>query len=276
MPELFIQTRGHSETHVVLLHGWAMSCLVFEPLSERLEANCTLHLVDLPGHGQSRDSAIALTASECARAIAHATPPAIWLGWSLGGLISLQAALDFPQQVQGLAMLDASPRFVRDEDWPYAISPEILQQFATELRQDHRATLERFLTLEALGSDCAQEDLRRLRREVLTSQPPALRALCEGLAMLEHADLRSRLHELTQPSTWIAGRRDRLVPWQAMRWSANTCRGTFVRIEGGGHAPFIGHTGEVIAALQPLLQAEQTGQHACSRSDERGPMSPIR
>ena len=271
MPELFIQTRGHGDKQIVLLHGWAMSGAVFAPLVERLEARCTLHLVDLPGHGRSRDSAIALAPAECARAIAQATPPAVWLGWSLGGVIALQAALDFPQQVRALAMLDSTPRFVRHGDWPYAISPEILQQFAADLRADHRATLERFLALEALGSDSAQEDLRRLRRDAFAGQPPSVRALCEGLDVLEQTDLRFRLHELNQPSAWIAGRRDRLVPWQAMQWAARACHGTFTRIEGGGHAPFIGHADEVVAALQPLLERGHSKNPLVSAA----PMSPI-
>lgn len=263
MSDLCIATRGRGDTHVVLLHGWAMSSDAFAPLAEALQDRCTLHLVDLPGHGRSHDSTIALTLDDCARAVAQATPPALWLGWSLGGSIALRAALTFPQQVQALAMLCASPCFVRREDWTFGISPEILRQFADDLREDYRATLERFLALEALGSDCAQQDLRRLRADVFAQHPPDVRALHEGLDLLGHTDLRAQLHRLTQPSVWIAGRRDRLVPWQAMQWSAQQTSGAFVRIEGGGHAPFIGHTNEVIAALQPLLTDAQT-MHAAS------------
>jgi len=254
MSDLFIETRGRGDTHLVLLHGWAMTGSVFAPLAEQLESRCTLHLVDLPGHGRSNQSEIALHPVECARAIAQAVPSAIWLGWSLGGVIALQAALDFPEHVRALAMLCASPCFVRGNDWPHAISPEILQQFAADLREDHRATLERFLALEALGSDSAQEDLRQLRHDTFAETPPSVRALCEGLDVLEHTDLRARVRKVEQPSAWIAGRRDRLVPWQAMQWAAQQCGGTFTCIHGGGHAPFIGHANEVIAALEPLLE----------------------
>ncbi|MEO7149999.1 MAG: pimeloyl-ACP methyl ester esterase BioH [Rhodanobacteraceae bacterium] len=252
MSGLFIETRGRGDTHLVLLHGWAMRGGAFAPLADALTGRYTLHLIDLPGHGRSRDCDVPLEPHECAHAIAARTPPATWLGWSLGGLIALQAALDFPQHVHSLAMLCASPRFVRGDDWPYAISADILQQFAADLEIDYRATLERFLALEALGSDCAQQDLCRLRAETFAEQTPDARVLCEGLDVLEHADLRARLPELTRPSVWIAGRRDRLIPWQAMRWSAQQCGGAFVRIEGGGHAPFIGHASEVAAALNPL------------------------
>jgi pimeloyl-[acyl-carrier protein] methyl ester esterase len=253
MTDLYIHAEGRGEAHLVLLHGWAMHGGVFAPLVEALRDRCTLHVVDLPGHGRSRDCNVSLQPAECAKAIAARVPPAIWLGWSLGGLYALQAALDFPRQVRGLAMLCASPRFVRGEGWPHAASPEILQEFERDLETDYEGTLERFLALEALGSDCAQADLRKLRADTFNEFPPQVRALTEGLDVLEHADLRGRLHELQPSSAWIAGRRDRLIPWQAMQWSAAQCGGTFTCIAGGGHAPFIGHAPEVVAALAPLL-----------------------
>ncbi|TAN05605.1 MAG: pimeloyl-[acyl-carrier protein] methyl ester esterase [Rhodanobacteraceae bacterium] len=253
MPELFIHTEGHGDTHLVLLHGWAMHGGVFAPLVAALAGRCTLHVVDLPGHGRSRDCNVSLQPAACAAAIAARVPPALWLGWSLGGLYALEAALDFPQQVRGLALVCASPRFVRSSDWRYAASPEILQDFEHALATDYDATLERFLALEALGSDSAQADLRQLRIDTFDRHRPAVRALVEGLAVLERSDLRPRLASLAPPSTWIAGRRDRLIPWQAMQWSATQCGGTFTCVAGGGHAPFIGHTDAVVAALNPLL-----------------------
>lgn len=253
MSELFIHTEGHGDPHLVLLHGWAMHGGVFAPLIEALRDRCTMHVVDLPGHGRSRGSNVSLQPSACARAIAAQVPPAVWLGWSLGGLYALQAALDLPRQVRGLAMLCASPRFVRSSDWPYAVSPEILQNFGQDLATDYDDTLERFLALEALGSDCAQADLRKLRADTFDAFRPQVRALSEGLAVLEHTDLRARLPGLAVPNAWIAGRRDRLVPWQAMQWSAAQGGGAFTCVAGGGHAPFIGHTRAVVAALAPLL-----------------------
>ncbi len=253
MSDIFIDTQGQGDTRLVLLHGWAMHGGVFAPLVDALRDRCTLHIVDLPGHGRSHDSTVSLRPSECVRAIAERLPPAIWLGWSLGGLYALEAALDFPEQVSALAMLCASPRFARGDGWSYAVSPEILAEFGRDLETDYEATLERFLALEALGSDSAREDLRRLRAHTFSEHRPAVRALVEGLDVLEHGDLRERVARLEQPSTWIAGRRDRLIPWQAMRWGAAQCDGRFTCIAGAGHAPFIGHTDEVVAALEPLL-----------------------
>ena len=89
---LHIETHGSGPIPLVMLHGWAMHGGIFAPLVDTLRDRCTMHLVDLPGHGFSRDCGLSLQPAACARAIAEATPPAIWLGWSLGGLIALQAA----------------------------------------------------------------------------------------------------------------------------------------------------------------------------------------
>src|SRR5690606_1788401 len=129
-------------------------------------------------------------------------------------------ALPISAQVRGLAMVCASPRFVRGDDWPLGMSPEIFRGFARGLRPDYRATLERFIALEAFGSDDARHEMRVLRNEVFARGEPAAHVLADGLALLETTDLRDVLPALALPSLWLAGRRDRLVDPRAMRAAA--------------------------------------------------------
>lgn len=249
MSELFIETRGHGPHHFVLLHGWAMHGGVFAPLTEALARHATVHVVDLPGHGHSRGSRLPLDPATCARAIAEATPPATWLGWSLGGLVALTAALQHPDKVRSLVMTCASPCFVRKDDWKYGMAPEVFATFGHELEHDYHATLDRFLALEAMGSGQARDDMRRLREDVFARGEPDKRVLKEGLAVLQNADLRARLPDLACPGAWIGGDRDRLIPWRAMQWAADATGGRFTRIEHAGHAPFIGFVDAVTAAI---------------------------
>ena len=86
---LRIETHGSGPVQLVLIHGWAMHGGVLQPLVDALAGHCTMHVVDLPGHGYSRDCGLPLEPHACAAAIAAVTPPAIWLGWSLGGLVAL-------------------------------------------------------------------------------------------------------------------------------------------------------------------------------------------
>lgn len=251
---LYIEQAGHGPIPLVLLHGWAMHGGVMAPLVEALADRCTIHVVDLPGHGHSRDSKVPLEPAACAAAIAQATPPALWVGWSLGGLIALTAALEQPQSVRALGMLCATPKFARSADWRWGSDGALVRQLALDLETDYHATIDRFLALEAMGSADPRAELRHLRQLAFTRGEPDLRVLQEGIRILDTQDLRARLPSLQLPSAWIAGRRDRLVPPPAMDWSAAAARGRYAQIEHAGHAPFFTHADAVVAALEPLLE----------------------
>ena len=57
---------------LVLIHGWALQGGVFAPLVQRLADQFTLHLVDLPGHGHSREDSTPLRLPYVVNAIAAA------------------------------------------------------------------------------------------------------------------------------------------------------------------------------------------------------------
>jgi pimeloyl-[acyl-carrier protein] methyl ester esterase len=245
---MYIETAG-SGTDLILIHGWAMHGGVFAPLTRALRERFRLHVVDLPGHGLNRDDDSKLDPESCAKSLLDTLPRAIWIGWSFGGLVSLHAALMQPEQLRGIVQVATSPRFVAAADWPHGVALEVFEQFESGLRRDYRATIERFLALEAMGSDDAQAELRDLKAQVFARGEPAVSALECGMRILESADLRTRLRSLAMPNLWIAGRRDRLVPAAAMRWVAQQSpQGHYIEISSG-HAPFISHAAEVADAI---------------------------
>lgn len=252
---LYIQTLGSGPIPLVMIHGWAMHGGIFAPLVDELTEHCTMYVVDLPGHGYSRHCGLPLDPQACAQAIIQATPAALWLGWSLGGLVALRAALDFPEHVHGLAMLCATPRFVVASDWPYGREPSLVQQLATDLETDYHATIDRFLALEVMGSPDPRGDLNRLRADVFSRGEPELRVLQEGIRILDQTDLRAGLPQLkTHPSWWCAGRLDRLVHPDAMQAAATASGGEFHVVARAGHAPFMSHSHAVAETLLPWLE----------------------
>jgi pimeloyl-[acyl-carrier protein] methyl ester esterase len=250
---LHIEVAGDGPA-LVLIHGWALHGGIFAPLLARLRDRYTLHLVDLPGHGFSHHDRTPLTLPACVEAIAARTPPAPWIGWSLGGLLALHAAAATPQ-VRGLVMICATPRFVVDDGaggkpWPHAVSAQVFARFADDLDADYRGTLDRFLVLDTIGAEHGRDDLRTLRQQLFARCEPAPRVLKQGLALLEQTDLRDELPRLSLPSLWISGRRDRLVPPAGVRDAAARVPGSvYLQITGGGHAPFLGQADQVAQAI---------------------------
>ena len=240
--------RQGSGPDLVLIHGWAMHSGIFAPLVRVLAPHFRLHLVDLPGHGFSRDESERLELADSARHIAKATPRAIWLGWSLGGLIALHAALNETANLRGLVMAASSPRFVAGGDWPLGIDRAVIEEFSAGLAQDYQRTIERFLALEAIGSDQQRNELRDLKAQVFERGEPAIAALKQGLHILETADLRADLGRNSVPNLWIAGRRDRLINPAAMRWAAGHAHGRYLECNSG-HAPFLAHASAFADAI---------------------------
>jgi pimeloyl-[acyl-carrier protein] methyl ester esterase len=239
---------------LVLVHGWAMHAGIFSPLTRLLTPHFRVHLVDLPGHGENIGSQVSCSPAACADILTTKLPRALWVGWSLGGIVAMQAALAHADKVSGIVEIAASPRFVLGPDWSLGVAADVFTQFGAGLHRDYRGTVERFLALEALGSDHIQAELRELKAHVFERGEPTLAALEQGLHALETTDLRADLPQLPVPSLWIAGRRDRLVPAAAMRWAAEQSpQGRFVEISSG-HAPFISHADEVAAAIMAFAR----------------------
>ncbi len=243
---MHIEQRGTGPA-LVMIHGWAMHCEIFSPLITLLEKRFTCYLVDLPGHGRSLDDNSRLNLAAIAKEISERTPQALWCGWSLGGLVALHAAKH--HAMNGLIMLCASPRFVKAAHWPHGMATSVFTGFADDLHKDYRGTLDRFISLEAQGSDQMREELRVLRNTLFAFGEPTERVLCEGLELLEDTDLIATCADLKMPSLWCAGKRDRLVSPLAMQTASELANGEFIAIAGGGHAPFLTHPDQVATAI---------------------------
>ena len=109
---LKISTRGQGPD-LVLLHGWAMHSGIWGGLVDVLASEYRVNLVDLPGHGVNRHVPLSDDLSEVADLILSRLPPAIWIGWSLGGLVTLSAALRQPDKVQKAVLVAATPCFFK-------------------------------------------------------------------------------------------------------------------------------------------------------------------
>lgn len=239
---LAIQTFGQGPD-LVLVHGWGMNAGVWAPLRDRLGARWRVTAIELPGHGESDFAVGQRELFGWTEALLAAAPArALWLGWSLGGQLSLAAAAHAPERFAGLVLMATNPRFVRSDDWPSAMPAETLQAFAEQLDVDAPRTLERFLALQVRGAESAVETLRQLRATTRARPAPRAAALQAGLDLLLRNDLRSTVRDLAVPVLWLFGGRDALVPAvtpEAVR--ALSPAAQVHCIAPAGHAPFLSH-----------------------------------
>jgi pimeloyl-[acyl-carrier protein] methyl ester esterase len=245
---------------LVLLHGWGMNGAVWDALPTALTAGSIQHRIELPGHGHSPfgppcdggEAALIAWADACLEA---APERAVWLGWSLGGLVALAAALRAPKRVRGLILMTATPRFVQAADWRPAMAEETLAQFHDGLVADPAGTLSRFLALQVRGSDHAREILRTLRHELVARPAPNPAALALGLDLLRDEDLRGPLPDLRPPSLWVFGSHDSLVPAAvAERVNLLLPNARTAVIEGAAHAPFLSHPTETAELIRGFVE----------------------
>ena len=254
MKTLWWQTVGTGNCHLVLLHGWGLNAEIWHCIREELASHFTLHLVDLPGFGRSRGYG-ALSLDEMAQQVLDAAPQnAVWLGWSLGGLVASQIALSQPERVKALVTVASSPCFSAQEEWP-GIKPDVLAGFQQQLSEDFQRTVERFLALQTMGTDTARKDARTLKQTVLSLPMPEVEVLNGGLELLKTVDLREPLAALTVPHLRIYGYLDGIVPRKVVPlldslWPESESQ----IIAKAAHAPFISHPTEFCSALSALSQ----------------------
>ncbi|MCR3904283.1 pimeloyl-ACP methyl ester esterase BioH [Aeromonas hydrophila] len=237
---------------LVLLHGWGMNGAVWHGIAQQLAAHYRLHLVDLPGFGNSPlADGSEYSLPWLAEQVSAVLPQKCHLlGWSLGGLVASQLALSHPERLHSLITVASSPCFMARDDWP-GIAPKVLTGFNQMLAGDFKQTIERFLAIQAMGSEHARDDIRQLRHWLAERPAPQLAALEAGLGLLAEVDLRDELTSLSLPWLRVYGRLDSLVPKASIplldeRYPSSRS----VVLEKASHAPFISHSQQFIEIIE--------------------------
>lgn len=241
--------------YIVMISGWAMPASVFEPLKKIFAADYQVMLIDLPGVGvQPALSGPTSLVAYADAVLALAPEQAIWLGWSLGGLVAKYIAINHPARVQKLVTVASSPCFIADESsqWP-GVPAAVFAQFRNQLENDVTDTLLRFIDLQFYTASQSRfhADARAIKALIRSAATPQPAALQNGLTILCTSDLRAQLATLTQPWLAVFGRLDAIVPVAV----ADTLKTTVTTvIPGAAHMPFVTHLEEFMRTVQPFIE----------------------
>lgn len=239
---------------MLMLHGWGFHGGVWDSTRTALNGGFEVETPDLPGYGDAAVPAAPTLAGMAASLLARPCDAAsVWSGWSLGGLVAIQAAASAPERVGALILVAATPCFVSGADWPHGMAASVFERFAADLDADAQTTLSRFVMLAAKGGG-ERAVARALRAVVASRARPAVSTLRAGLRILATADLRAALAAVRCPTLLVLGNADALIPVEAAPDVAALNPNLRVRIiEGAGHAPFLSHRPQFLAIVREFL-----------------------
>ena len=227
---------------LVFLHGSGCSGLSFY---YQLRHFRTAKAIDLPGHPDGRPCTTIGGYVEWVRGFIRARryKDVALCGHSMGGAIALQYALDYPDEVQGLALMTIAMR-------PKQRRPEDLQ-FRLDAAAD-AATYEQWLAaMDAIMHFIAPELRARLLARHRQVGPVAQ---YRDLVVIDRFDVRDRIHTLQAPLLLIQGVDDPLSTGDYESEIQRAVPGSqLIQMKDAGHFPMVEKPAEVNAALDAFL-----------------------
>lgn len=156
------------------------------------------------------------------------------IGWSMGGIVALETAREYPGLFQRLVIISGTARFSAGSDEFPGASVSVLRAMALGLRRTPDSVLTAYYanlhTPQSLPASVGV-----LHNSAMAQADRV--ELIQGLDYLQHMDVRNGLDKLTLPTLVTHGREDRIVPWQAGEWlSRNLSVSQWRCHEGIGHA----------------------------------------
>ena len=248
---------GHGPA-IVLVHGLGSRAEHWLPTARLLARHHRVVLVDLPGHGLS-DMPEPLTLEHAAQALdlSLAVPsaaPCLLVGHSVGGLVAAAEALDHPERLRGLVLVETALK-------PQVTGVEragLLQALESDYQETMRAVYISF------GRDSVQG--AALYAEVAKLSPAMMKS---WVRLAVTADLSARARALTVPLLVVVSARSWAdgEPWSTAASElgyTGVPRLRSARIENSGHFVMLDHAGE-LARLIERFAAHPEGELVAGR-----------
>ena len=239
---------------VFLIHGWMMNGCCWREVVVRLRDRCRLTTVDLPGHGDSLRSPYSFSRPEqLTDALLELAPDnAVWVGWSLGGLLAQFAARPASGRIRSLISVGMSSRYTASPDWPCGVNRVLFRAFRQLFAVAPEQVTRQLIEHQLVGSE--RQGRARATLSSIAAMPWDKKELGAGLELLGVADARRTMQAFDRPALFVAGEKDLVVGAASLRQSAVLApRGRYAQIAGAGHAPFLSHCGEFIRVVEDFI-----------------------
>jgi len=245
---------------VVLAHGLGGSHLNWDLFAPLIRDRARVLALDLPGFGRSEPGGRRTTVNDNVAVLDRfltevAGTPAVLVGNSMGGMISILETAASPQSVNGLVLLDAAvpgPRRALDPLVAFTFAvyaiPMVGERFlalrrkrSTPLRQVRDMLRLCGVDPDALPPETIERSLDLIgRREDVPAMDKAFLSAARSLLriLVDPRRYRAAMASITVPVLMVQGDQDRLVPVVAARDIAERHPGwRYLELPGVGHVP---------------------------------------
>ncbi len=240
---------------IIWFHGWAGNPRIWHPISSQfLESE---HHYPSFAEVRSPDDFIG-----CAADLLIQTGKALLIGWSLGGMIALTLAHQFPQCISGIILFNSTVRFC-DDNPALGWSPRILNRMRRNLQTAPASVLSGFIGQLFSPEEKNQGLEERFIADIFSGQVIenmdfTIAGLQSGLDFLRDSDLTEIAGQINCPVLWVHTQQDIVCPVQRLldyrTFGAPSTRQYFQIYPCGGHAFCYGDPGQASQLIKNFIQ----------------------
>lgn len=256
--ELFLKILGEGEP-ILMIHGFPGSHVEFQELAELLSLNRRVYIIDLPGFGLSGASN---KGDYSKKGYADLTidlmdllniEKADIIGHSLGGEIGLNMAYYYPERIESLVLIDASPYGERDFLPDFVSSSKVLTWAAMRFFYQ-TYPIQRYIYLKRFG-DRSNFESEEFGKYFALVDRMSISFLFEFMKGNGGGSFSQSLGEIDCSALILWGERDEISPLDyGEKLSRELSESVLTVIEGAGHAPFIEYPVRVAEEITGFLE----------------------
>lgn len=164
--------------------------------------------------------------------------PHVLIGWSLGGMLALQLAYDFPEKINKLILISSTAKFTTNDTYTSGLHPIIVKNLAKKIKTKPVTAQENFYKLMFSKHEIhsCSKFLANTAKTIVTQNTAKLQ---NGLQYLLDTDLRPIVPSIHIQTHIIHGSDDEICPLTAAQYLTNTIdQAKLSIIQGAGHIPF--------------------------------------
>lgn len=257
--QLYFDVHGKAKEEapcVLLIHSFLCSSEMWRHQIAALSPKFHVIVMDLRGHGKSgavnRHHSMYDLLGDAIALLDHCDiSSAFWGGLSIGGMITLRAALKYPSRVSGMMLLDthAGPE-TQMTKLKYALLAKLVRAKGVEAAVKPISRL-------MFGKTTFQDRQRLLNEWIEKFKAVDVNSVLEvRVALVQRDDLRAQLSELKQPALVMCGVEDKALPIKYSREiHRHLSESRMIDVNNAGHLISLEQPNTVSKAMISFLEA---------------------